>query len=102
MNFYERNVLPTLLDLAMRQSQLDEYRRRVASQAYGRVLEIGVGSGLISHDMASKLRPSSAWTPLHACCQWRISAPKRQGSPLGWFKALRRLYPLQTESWIAS
>lgn len=46
MNFYERNVLPTLLDLAMRQSQLDEYRRKVASQAYGRVLEIGVGSGL--------------------------------------------------------
>lgn len=46
MNFYERNVLPTLLDLAMRQSQLDEYRRKVAGQACGRVLEIGVGSGL--------------------------------------------------------
>lgn len=46
MNFYERNVLPTLLDLAMRQSQLDEYTRKVAGQAYGRVLEIGVGSGL--------------------------------------------------------
>lgn len=46
MNFYERNVLPTLLDLAMRQSQLDDYRLKVAGQAYGRVLEIGVGSGL--------------------------------------------------------
>jgi ubiquinone/menaquinone biosynthesis C-methylase UbiE len=46
VNFYERNVLPTLLDLAMRQSQLDDYRLKVAGQAYGRVLEIGVGSGL--------------------------------------------------------
>ncbi len=46
MNFYERNALPTLLDLAMRQTQLDEYRLRVAGQAYERVLEIGVGSGL--------------------------------------------------------
>lgn len=46
MNLYDRYMLPTLLDLAMRQSQLDAYRRRVAGQAYGRVLEIGVGSGL--------------------------------------------------------
>jgi ubiquinone/menaquinone biosynthesis C-methylase UbiE len=46
MNFYERHVLPTVLDLAMRQSQLDDYRLKIAGQAYGRVLEIGVGSGL--------------------------------------------------------
>ena len=44
--FYERLVLPPILDLVMRQRQLAKYRRAVAAAARGRVLEIGVGSGL--------------------------------------------------------
>ena len=46
MGFYEDRILPRLLDFAMRQEQLGEYRRRAALQARGRVLEVGVGSGL--------------------------------------------------------
>lgn len=46
MGLYARLVLPALLDAAMRQRQLEEYRRQVAPAASGRVLEIGVGSGL--------------------------------------------------------
>lgn len=46
MSFYERRVLPRLLDLAMRQRQLGRYRRQIVPQARGRVLEIGIGSGL--------------------------------------------------------
>ena len=46
MNFYDRWILPPILDLAMRQQQLHKYRREVVSQARGCVLEIGVGSGL--------------------------------------------------------
>jgi len=46
LNFYERWILPTLLDLVMRQRQLEKYRRQVVASARGRVLEIGVGSGL--------------------------------------------------------
>ena len=34
------------LDLVMRQSQLEKYRREVVAAASGRVLEVGVGSGL--------------------------------------------------------
>lgn len=45
-SFYERRVLPPILDLVMRQRQLAKYRRAVAAAARGRVLEIGVGSGL--------------------------------------------------------
>jgi len=45
MGFYENRILPRLLDFAMRQEQLVEYRRRCAGAARGRVLEIGVGSG---------------------------------------------------------
>ena len=46
MNFYERWILPAILDLIMRQKHLTKYRRAVVAAARGRVLEIGVGSGL--------------------------------------------------------
>ena len=46
MSFYQRRVLPYLLHLAMRQQQLVPFRRRVIGAAEGRVLEIGIGSGL--------------------------------------------------------
>ena len=46
MGFYERRILPRLLHFAMRQEQLAEYRRRAIPGARGRVLEVGVGSGL--------------------------------------------------------
>jgi ubiquinone/menaquinone biosynthesis C-methylase UbiE len=46
MNLYERWVLPPILDLIMRQKHLTKYRRAVVAAARGRVLEIGVGSGL--------------------------------------------------------
>ncbi|MDE2473739.1 MAG: class I SAM-dependent methyltransferase [Alphaproteobacteria bacterium] len=46
MRIYERWMLPWLIDLAMRNDDLSPYRRRVLSRAHGRVLEIGVGSGL--------------------------------------------------------
>lgn len=46
MSLYARYVLPRLLHLAMRQEVLLPFRRRVVGAASGRVLEIGVGSGL--------------------------------------------------------
>jgi ubiquinone/menaquinone biosynthesis C-methylase UbiE len=46
MSFYQRHVLPRLLHMAMRQEALLPFRRRVVSAAEGRVLEVGIGSGL--------------------------------------------------------
>jgi ubiquinone/menaquinone biosynthesis C-methylase UbiE len=46
MSFYREHVLPWLIDQSMRQSRLAPYRSRVVSAASGRVLEIGIGSGL--------------------------------------------------------
>ena len=46
LRLYDRYVLPGILDATMRQDILEPYRRRLAAQARGRVLEIGIGSGL--------------------------------------------------------
>ena len=46
MSLYERQVLPHLIHLGMRQDILRPYRDRVVRGASGHVLEIGAGSGL--------------------------------------------------------
>lgn len=46
MGLYNDRIVPHLVNLAMRNRQLAPYRERIMTQAKGRVLEIGVGSGL--------------------------------------------------------
>lgn len=46
MGFYQRHIVPCLTHLSMSQQQLLPYRRNIVGAAEGRVLEIGVGSGL--------------------------------------------------------
>ncbi len=44
--FYRECVLPHVINLSMRNRELRPFRERVISQAKGRVLEVGIGSGL--------------------------------------------------------
>lgn len=46
MGFYRDRVLPHVIDCSMRNVALQPYRERLIAQARGRVLEIGLGSGL--------------------------------------------------------
>jgi ubiquinone/menaquinone biosynthesis C-methylase UbiE len=46
MGFYQNQIVPLLINLAMRRQDLTAYRSRVVPSADGRVLEIGIGSGL--------------------------------------------------------
>lgn len=46
MGFYDDRVLPHLIHLAMGNKQVARHRQRVIPAATGRVLEIGIGSGL--------------------------------------------------------
>src|ERR1700760_277024 len=46
IGFYQRWIVPRLLDLAIRNRLLDRYRQRTIETARGLVLEVGVGSGL--------------------------------------------------------
>ena len=46
MGFYQDQIVPLLINLTMRRRDLAAYRNRVVPAADGRVLEIGIGSGL--------------------------------------------------------
>lgn len=46
MKWYDRWILPCLIDISMRNREARRYRGRIIPQAASRVLEIGVGSGL--------------------------------------------------------
>ena len=46
MSFYEQRILPHVINLAMRNRELRPYRERVLEKVTGRVLEIGIGSGI--------------------------------------------------------
>ena len=46
MGFYQDQIIPLLINLTMRRRDLAAYRSRVVPAANGRVLEIGIGSGL--------------------------------------------------------
>ena len=81
MGLYARYVLPWILDATMRQDVLDPYRHRLAAQARGRVLEIGLGSALnLPHYGAAAteivgLEPSA---PLLAKARSAIAGSSRQ------------------------
>jgi hypothetical protein len=55
MDLYSRFILPQVIELAMGQKTFAPFRERVVGAARGRVLEIGIGSGL---NLAS-YRPSA-------------------------------------------
>jgi ubiquinone/menaquinone biosynthesis C-methylase UbiE len=63
MGFYAEWILPSLIDLSMRNKRLRPYRERTAGTAEGRVLDIGVGSGLNLPFYAQKAREVFALDP---------------------------------------
>jgi ubiquinone/menaquinone biosynthesis C-methylase UbiE len=46
MGFYQAQIVPLLINWSMQQKNLAAYRSRVIPAAEGRVLEVGIGSGL--------------------------------------------------------
>ena len=56
MGFYDRYLLPPMLDHAMHLPALVKYRRPVLQAAQGRVLEIGFGTGANLRHYPARIR----------------------------------------------
>lgn len=69
MHLYSEFIFPRVLDLVMRHPEATRYRRRVVPRASGRVLEIGMGSGLnLPFYDASQIKQLFALEPSPPLC----------------------------------
>ena len=60
MGFYYHHIVTHLVNLAMRNRLLKAYRERIVGLAEGRVLEIGIGSGMNLSFYTARARSSGS------------------------------------------
>ena len=95
MGFYSDIILPRLCDLAMRNKRLVPFRERVIGAAEGRVLEIGVGSGLNLPFYRPPVREVLALEPAAKLVTMARSASRGTIMPVSFLEASAEAIPLE-------
>jgi len=96
--FYERWVLPRLIDLAMRNKQVTRYRKKTIPAAAGRVLEIGAGSGLNLRFYGPQVQHLYALDPSARLLQMAKRRQPAAGFPVEYLETSAEEIPLDSRS----
>lgn len=98
MGYYNDRLLPRLCHLAMRNSRLLPYRKRAAALAEGRVIEIGVGSGLNLPFYGASVREVLALEPSAQLIRMARRWQSASRMPVRFIEAGAEAIPIESES----
>lgn len=98
MSCYRRYVAPRLTHLAMRQRRLLPFRQRVIGAAEGRVLEIGIGSGLNFPLYGGAVTSVIGLEPSSELLRMARARAERAAVPITLLDASAETIPLDSES----
>jgi len=98
MGFYQERMLPWLIHLSMRQKRLAPYRNRVVTAATGRILEIGIGSGLNLPFYPKDVRQIVGLDPSPKLLEMARSSGRERSMPLELVEGSAEAIPVEDRS----
>jgi ubiquinone/menaquinone biosynthesis C-methylase UbiE len=98
MGFYQDQIVPLLINWSMRQRNLTAYRSRIIPAAEGRVLEIGIGSGLNLLFYSSNVTHVIGLEPSPGLLAMARRAERAEFGPVEFIEASAEAIPLQDAS----
>jgi ubiquinone/menaquinone biosynthesis C-methylase UbiE len=98
MGFYQQRMLPHVINLAMRKRELQPYRARVLARVDGRVLEIGIGSGLNLPHYPASVHEIVGLEPAPRLTAMARRIAERQSSPVEFIEGSAEAIPLDRHS----